>query len=88
MSDSPSRASSTSPKKFKRKQRGKFPSKDDWLSDDELRDRELLKVRALQVETNVKARKLAIMQEHRSMMEQANAITKNPRRKVVEGHAS
>jgi len=79
VSDSSARASS---KPFRRKQRGKFPSKDDFLSDQELRDRELLKVRALQVETNVKARRLAIMQEHRAMMEQANAITRNPRRRV------
>ena len=64
-------------------QRGKFPSKDDYLTDEELRDRELAKVQSLKVETNVKARRLAIMQEHRAMMEQANAITRNPRRKVV-----
>lgn len=72
-------------KGFKRKQRGKFPGKDDFLSDEELRQRELLKVQALQVETNVKARKLAIMQEHRQMMEQANAISRNPRRERAQG---
>jgi hypothetical protein len=87
VSDSSSRASSTS-KKFRRKQRGKFPSKDDFLTDDELRDRELQKVHALKVETNIKARKLAIMQEHRQMLEQANAITRNPRRRVVSGDAA
>ena len=59
------------------KRRGKFPSKDDFLTDEEIRDRELAKVQAMKVDTNVKARRLAIMQEHRSMMEQANAITKN-----------
>jgi hypothetical protein len=67
--------------KFKVKQRGKFPSKDDFLSDEEIRDRELSKLQQMKVDTNVKARRLAIMQEHRSMMEQANALTKNPRRK-------
>lgn len=76
MSTTPPRASS-GPPPFTRKQRGKFPSKDDYLSDEELRDRELAKVQALKVETNVKARRLAIMQEHRSMMDQANAITRN-----------
>ena len=62
------------------RQRGKFPSKDDFLTDEEIRDRELAKVQAMKVDTNVKARRLAIMQEHRSMMEQANAITRNPGR--------
>lgn len=61
--------------------RGKFPSRDDYLTDDEIRDRELAKVQQLKVDTNVKARRLAIMQEHRAMMEQANAITRN--RKAV-----
>lgn len=84
MSTTPSRASST-PSKFKRKQRGKFPSRDDFLTDEEIRDRELAKVQQMKVLTNVKARQLAIMQEHRSMMEQANAITKNPNRTVVSG---
>jgi hypothetical protein len=65
--------------KFKRRQRGKFPSKDDFLSDDEIRDRELSKLQQMKVDTNVKARRLAIMQEHRAMMEQANAITRNPK---------
>ena len=87
MSDSPSRASSTSPRPFKRKQRGKFPSNNDFLTDEEIRDRELAKVQQMKVDTNVKARRLAIMQEHRAMMEQANAITRNPRRKVVEARA-
>jgi hypothetical protein len=91
MSESPSRASSIpEPKKpekpdpakttrFRPIRRGKFPSKDDFLTDEEVRDRELAKVNALKVETNVKARRLAIMQEHRSMMELANAITRNPK---------
>lgn len=82
MSESGTRASSTSPK-FRPRRRGKFPSKDDYLTDVEIRDRELAKVQALKVDTNVKARRLAIMQEHRSMMEQANAITRNPRRQTV-----
>lgn len=62
---------------FRPTQRGKFPSKDDFLSDEELRARELAKMQAMTVETNVKARRLAIMQEHRAMLEQANALTKN-----------
>jgi hypothetical protein len=58
--------------------------RDDYLTDEEIRDRELARVQAMKVDTNVKARRLAIMQEHRSMLEQANAITRNSRRKVVE----
>lgn len=80
MADSPSRASSGKQKAFRRRQRGKFPSKDDWLSDEELRDRELAKVHQMKVDTNVKARRLAIMQEHREMLAQANAMTRNPKK--------
>jgi hypothetical protein len=65
--------------KFAPIQRGKFPSRDDFLTDEEIRDRELSKVQQMKVDTNVKARRLAIMQEHRAMMEQANAMTKNRR---------
>ena len=83
MSEPEPRASSTTPHRFVRKQRGKFPSRDDFLTDDEIRDRELAKVQQMKVDTNVKARRLAIMQEHRSMMEQANAMTRNPRRRVI-----
>lgn len=87
MSDTPQRASSTPkpPAKFRPKLRGKFPSKDDYLTDDELRDRELSKVAALKVDTNAKARRLAIMQEHRAALDQANAITMN--RKAVTADA-
>jgi hypothetical protein len=49
------------------------------LTDEELRERELAKMQATKVDTNVKARRLAIMQEHRAMLEQANAMTKNRR---------
>jgi hypothetical protein len=60
-------------------QRGKVPQKDDYLTDEELRDRELAKVNALKVDTNMKARRLAIMQEARKALEQANAITRRPK---------
>lgn len=82
MSSTPPRASSGTPK-FKKRQRSKFPSKDDFLTDEEMRDRELSRIQALKVDTNAKARRLAIMQEHRAMMEQANAITKNPRKSAA-----
>jgi len=81
VSEPPKRASST-PAPFRPNRRGKLPSKDDWLTNEELRDRELAKVNAMKVDTNVKARKLAIMQEHRVLVEQANAITRNVRRRA------
>lgn len=79
MSESPARASSGKPKRFRPIRRGEQPSRDDYLSDEEIRDRELAKVQQMKMDTNVKARRLAIMQEHRSMMDQANAITRNRR---------
>lgn len=72
-------------RKFRRRQRGKFPSKDDFLSDEEIRERELAKMQQMRVDTNVKARRLAIMQEHREMLATANAITRNTRRGAAHG---
>jgi hypothetical protein len=56
--------------------RGEHPSPDDWLTDEELRDRAQAQIAQIKMDTNVKARRLAIMQEHKERTEQANALTR------------
>lgn len=65
--------------------RGEMPGRDDWLTDDEIRERELAKLQGVKLDTNVKARRLAIMQENRAMLEQANALTRNKQGVATNG---
>lgn len=68
---------------FVRRQRGERPSKEDFLTDEELRARALMEQRNLTMDSNAKARRLAIMQEHKTNVEQANAMTRD-RTLVIE----
>lgn len=67
------------PPAFQPLQRGEGPSSDDFLTDEEIRTRELAKITSLRTDTNVKARRLQIMQEAKQLTEEANAITRDRR---------
>lgn len=64
---------------FQPVQRGRVPSPQDFFTDEELRDKAVAELRFAQMRTNVEARKLAIMQEHKERVESANAITRDRR---------
>ncbi len=61
-------------------QRGEHPAPGDWLSDEELREKGVAELNAAKMGVNVQARKLAIMQEHKTNTDKANEITRNRRR--------
>jgi hypothetical protein len=67
------------PQPFRVVQRGGSPAPSDFLNDIEMREKQVLELRSLQMTANAKARRLAIMQEHKERTEAANAITRDRR---------
>jgi len=52
---------------------------DPFLTDEENRELSLARLQQAKMDVNVKARRLAIMQEHKARLEAANAITRERR---------
>jgi len=64
--------------------RGDDASADPFLTDEELREKSLGQLQLQKMDVNIKARKLAIMQEHKTNLELAVGMTRDRRSDTEE----